>query len=51
MKHSCSLDLAEQDGMTLEEVGEALNITRERVRQIQEMAIDRLQALKDLDDV
>lgn len=30
------------DGMTLEEVGDVLGVTRERVRQIQEIAIDKL---------
>ncbi len=35
LKHTCALDIAEVGGITLEEVGEALNITRERVRQIE----------------
>ena len=32
---SCSLDLAERGGMTLQQVGDALGVTRERARQIQ----------------
>lgn len=32
---SCSLDVARRGGMTLEEVGEIMNLTRERVRQIE----------------
>lgn len=35
---SCSLDLAELGGMTLQQVGDALGITRERARQIQAAA-------------
>lgn len=36
---TCSLDVAERGGITLEEVGEKLNITRERVRQIEVRAL------------
>jgi len=39
MKESCVLDVAERGGITLEEVGEIVNLTRERVRQIQLSAI------------
>jgi hypothetical protein len=39
---SCALDVAEYDGCTLEEVGRLMNITRERVRQIEEAAITKL---------
>lgn len=39
---SCALDLAEGDGMTLEGVGEAMNVTRERVRQIETIALDKI---------
>lgn len=35
LRHSCVLDLAARDGMTLTEVGAVLNVTRERVRQIE----------------
>lgn len=44
MAHSCSLDLAENnpDGLTLEEVGRVMNLTRERVRQIEAAAIASL---------
>ena len=31
----CALDIAEHGGITLDQVGQALNITRERVRQIE----------------
>ena len=32
---TCSLDVAERGGITLEEVGEIMNLTRERIRQIE----------------
>lgn len=35
LKHSCALDVAELGGVTLEEVGEIMNVTRERVRQLE----------------
>lgn len=35
LQQSCSLDVAERGSLTLEEVGALLNITRERVRQIE----------------
>src|SRR5262249_21251204 len=35
MKDSCALDVAGQDGATLERVAESMNLTRERVRQIE----------------
>lgn len=37
--HTCALDVAEAAGATLEEVGDAINVTRERVRQIEEKAV------------
>ncbi len=38
-KHSCSLDLAELGGMTLDEVGQVMGVTRERVRQMEVEAL------------
>lgn len=38
---SCSLDLAELGELTLEQVGAALNVTRERIRQLEEKARTR----------
>lgn len=32
---TCALDVAEKGGITLEEVGEILNLTRERIRQVE----------------
>ncbi len=39
LKHSCSLDVADLGGQTLEQVGDHLNVTRERVRQLELRAI------------
>lgn len=35
MQETCSLDVAERGGITLEEVGEIMNLTRERIRQVE----------------
>lgn len=35
MKDTCSLDVAGRGGITLEEVGEIMNLTRERIRQVE----------------
>lgn len=42
MVFSCALDEAERGGMTLDMIGERMNITRERARQIQEMVLVKL---------
>lgn len=39
---SCSLDVADTGGKTLEEVGQILHLTRERIRQIEIQAILKL---------
>jgi hypothetical protein len=44
LENSCALDVAEQGGITLEEVGEILNLTRERIRQVE---VRGLMKLKD----
>lgn len=35
MKETCALDAAQRDGLTLEQVGDLVNLTRERIRQIE----------------
>ena len=35
LEHSCALDLADEGGMTLEAVAAALNVTRQRVQQLE----------------
>ena len=42
LERSCALDIADAGPITLEEVGGLLNRTRERVRQIEERTIERL---------
>lgn len=44
LRDTCALDLADRGGMTLEEVAGALNVTRERARQIEVMAFEKLRA-------
>jgi hypothetical protein len=44
MVASCALDVAERGGVTLEEVGEIMNLTRERIRQIEVRALFKLKA-------
>ena len=35
MDETCALDVADRSGTTLEEVGEIMNLTRERIRQVE----------------
>src|SRR6266550_3081919 len=35
LAYTCALDVAEKGGITLEEVGEIMNLTRERIRQVE----------------
>ncbi len=35
LRETCALDVAERGGITLEEVGEIMNLTRERIRQVE----------------
>lgn len=51
MEHSCALDVSEQGGMTLEEVGHILNLTRERVRQVEVAGLDRLKGSGVVEDI
>lgn len=41
---TCALDVANDDAITLEEVGELLGLTRERIRQIELIGLQRLRA-------
>jgi hypothetical protein len=42
MPETCALDVADRGGLTLEEVGEIMNLTRERVRQLENRGIAKL---------
>jgi Sigma-70, region 4 len=39
---SCALDVADQGGLTLAQIGELLGVSRERIRQIQKQAVENL---------
>jgi len=43
MQESCSLDVADRGGATLEVVGATLNLTRERIRQVELRALEGLE--------
>jgi hypothetical protein len=49
LKHTCALDVADQGGITLEEVGEIMNLTRERIRQVETRGLAKLRAATDDD--
>jgi hypothetical protein len=42
MKETCALDVADRGGITLEEVGEILNLTRERIRQVEVRGLSKM---------
>ena len=44
MAETCALDVADRGGITLEEVGEILNLTRERIRQVEVKGLQKLRA-------
>lgn len=48
LPESCALDVADRGGATLEETGKLTNRTRERIRQVETMAFDKLKALDEL---
>lgn len=39
LEHTCSLDIADRGGTTLDAVGELMNLTRERIRQVEVHAL------------
>jgi len=51
MKETCALDIADRGGVTLEEVGEILNLTRERIRQVEVMGLEKLRETEFADDL
>ena len=48
---TCALDIADAGGCTLETVGDIMNLTRERIRQLEVKALSRLHALRDMRDL
>ena len=65
MKETCAIDVADRGGITLEDVGDIMNLTRERIRQVEvrgllklkmaspsaeEMGLSGVRSNKDLDE-
>lgn len=53
MTNSCALDIAARGGITLEEIADISNVTRERIRQIETAALHQLRrdpSVKDLEE-
>lgn len=44
LEHTCALDVADQEGLTLLETGVRIHLTRERVRQVEGEVLGNLQA-------
>ena len=47
MGETCALDIAERGGVTLEEVGRIMNLTRERIRQLEIRGLKKLKNLEN----
>lgn len=48
LAETCALDVADRQGVTLEEVGSLMNLTRERIRQLEAQAITRIAAAPEV---
>ena len=48
MNESCALDVADRGGTTLEDVGAIMNLTRERIRQVEVKALAKLESLRQM---
>lgn len=42
LEETCALDVAERGGVTLEDVGRIMNVTRERIRQLEAVGLQKL---------
>jgi hypothetical protein len=47
LKDTCALDVADRGGITLEDVGDIMNLTRERVRQLETRGLVKLRVIAD----
>lgn len=50
LEYTCALDVAEKGGITLEEVGEIMNLTRERIRQVEMKGLEKIRDVCDPED-
>jgi len=50
LDETCALDVADRGGITLEEVGEIMNLTRERIRQVELRGLETIREACD-DDI
>jgi len=48
MTETCALDVSDRGGTTLEEVGAIMNLTRERIRQVEVKGLAKLEALREM---
>ena len=51
MSETCTLDITERGGVTLEDVGEIMNLTRERIRQLEMSALTRLLEAREENEI
>jgi hypothetical protein len=47
LDETCALDVADKGGITLEEVGTIMNLTRERIRQVETRGLVKLRTVTD----
>jgi hypothetical protein len=48
---TCALDIAERGGTSLDDISKLMNVTRERVRQIETTAMSKLASVQDLHEL
>lgn len=51
LKNTCAIDVAERGGVTLDEVGEIMNLSRERIRQVEVRGLLKLKFASPLREV
>ncbi len=50
LEQTCALDVAEWDGLTLEQAGKMVNLSKERVRQIEEKVLASIRSTQEAND-